>query len=193
MKTQSTFSAYDIDLRDGEYLASVMRKHWFVLFMRLLPYKILFILPLLVIFITPATHLSYATVATLIFFSSLWMLVALSVIFTIWTNYFLDIWIVTNQRIIDIEQKNLFNRQIKTLRMETVQDIQTDKVGLFQEFLDFGTLRVQTAGTGGTYAKIVGIPHPNEERDIIMQQVHIINDLHGTPHSGLKTKSPHLT
>ena len=141
----------------------------------------------------PAVNMSDATIAVIIFFSSLWMTMLLMVIFTIWTNYYLDIWIVTNNRIVDIEQRHLFNREVKTLRMETVQDVQTDKIGLFQEFLDFGTLRVQTAGTGGTDAKIVGIPNPNHEREIIMEQVHIINTKAQRAHSGNKQESPHTT
>jgi len=197
MAMHPKFNTYELGLRNGEYLASIMRKHWFVLFLKVIPFKILFAIPLLVLFFIPASGLADTDIAIIIFFSALWMLVLLMVIFTIWTNYFLDIWIVTNQRIIDIEQKSLFNREVKTLRMETVQDIQTDKVGILQEFLNFGTLRVQTAGTGGTDAKIVGIPNPNYERDIIMREVHIINtnvsrNLNKN-HSGAKIASPHIT
>ena len=187
------FNKYELDLREGEYLVSIMRKHWFMLFLRVIPFKILFLLPFLVLAMIPAVNMSEATIAVIVFFSALWMLILLMVIFTIWTNYFLDIWIVTNYRIMDIEQRTLFNREVKTLRMETVQDVQTDKIGVFQEFLDFGTLRVQTAGTGGTDAKIVGIPNPNYEREIIMEQVHIINTKANRVHSGQKKDSPHTT
>ncbi len=193
MTMHHRFNTHEIDLRSGEYLVSIMRKHWFVLFMRVIPFKILFLLPFGALAVIPATGMSDAQIATIVFFGAFWMLVLLMIIFTIWTNYYLDIWIVTNQRIMDIEQKTLFNREVKTLRMETVQDVQTDKVGVFQEFLDFGTLRVQTAGTGGTDAKIVGIPKPSYERNIIMEQVHIINTNASRVHSGKKKQSPHTT
>jgi len=193
MAMHNKFNKYELDLREGEYLVSIMRKHWFMLFLRVIPFKILFLLPFLVLAMIPAVNMSEATIAVIVFFSALWMLILLMVIFTIWTNYFLDIWIVTNYRIMDIEQRTLFNREVKTLRMETVQDVQTDKIGVFQEFLDFGTLRVQTAGTGGTDAKIVGIPNPNYEREIIMEQVHIINTKANRVHSGQKKDSPHTT
>lgn len=180
-------------MREGEYLVSIMRKHWFILFIHIIPFKVLFLLPFGILALISAINMSDAQIATIVFFGALWMLIFLMAIFTIWTNYYLDIWIVTNQRIMDIEQKTLFNREVKTLRMETVQDVQTDKVGIFQEFLNFGTLRVQTAGTGGTDAKIVGIPNPGYERDIIMEQVHIINTDASRIHSGKKQSSPHTT
>ncbi len=187
------FNKEDINLRDGEHLVSVMRKHWFVFFMHVLPLKILFVLPLIFLIVALSMSLNQTTIVIIIFFSSLWMLVLLMAIFTIWTNYFLDIWIVTNQRIIDIEQRHLFNREIRTLRMETVQDVHVDKVNFFQEFFNFGTLRVQTAGTGGTDALIEGIPNPEHEQELIMEEVHIINTKSNVTHSGEKLSSPHTT
>ena len=162
-------------LLPGETVVSVMRKHWFILFMKIMPYLLLFFLPFIILVFVPAINFSQTTVATIIFFITAYMLVVLMVIYSVWTLYYLDIWIVTNQRIMDIEQKALFNREIKTLRMDTVQDVQVDISNIFETLLKFGTLRVQTAGTGGTDAKIVGIPDPALERDIIMRitaQIH---------------------
>ncbi|MCD5384616.1 MAG: PH domain-containing protein, partial [Candidatus Pacebacteria bacterium] len=162
-------------LLPGETVVSVMRKHWFILFIHIMPYMLLFFLPFVIIAFIPSSGMSQTLIATIIFFVAVWMLAMLAVIFTVWTVYYLDIWIVTNRRIMDIEQKALFNREIKTLRMDTVQDVQVDVTGIFQTLLKFGTLRVQTAGTGGTDAKIIGIPDPSLERDIIMTQVNLLH------------------
>ena len=169
------FSPDGLVLLPGETVVSVMRKHWFVLFIKIIPYILAFSLPLIVLVFVPSTNMSQSILAILIFSISTWMLTVLMAIYTVWTLYYLDIWIVTNLRIMDIEQKMLFNREVKTLQMNTVQDVQVDVSGIFETLLHFGTLRVQTAGTGGTDAKIVGIPDPALERDIIMQitsQIH---------------------
>ncbi len=168
------FNIHELNLQNGEVLLSVMRKHWFVLFIHILPFGFVFFIPLIVLYFMSSSIMTPELVAILIFSSSLWMLVSLTIMFTIWTSYYLDLWIVTTKRIIDIEQKGLFNREIKTLHMKTVQDVQVDVVGIFETFLKFGTLRVQTAGTGGTDAKIIGIPKPGLERDLIMNQVNVI-------------------
>ena len=169
------FSPDGLVLLPGETVVSVMRKHWFVLFIKIVPYMLAFFLPLVVLAFIPSANISQSLLAIIIFAISTWMLTILMAIYTVWTLYYLDIWIVTNQRIMDIEQKMLFDREVKTLQMSTVQDVQVDVSGIFETLLHFGTLRVQTAGTGGTDAKIVGIPDPALERDIIMQitaQIH---------------------
>ncbi len=177
----SDFNIDELNLQPGETLLSVMRKHWFVLFIHILPFGVVFFLPLIILSVLSSITMSPTQMALTIFFSSFWMLISLTAMFTIWTNYYLDLWIVTNKRIIDIEQKALFNREIKTLHMKTVQDVQVDVVGIFETFLKFGTLRVQTAGTGGTDAKIVGIPKPELERDIIMHEVNLYRSSPPTP------------
>jgi len=173
--TTNGFNIHELNLNPGEHLVGVMRKHWFVLFVSIMPYLILFVLPFVVLAFIPSAGMSTVQIAVIIFFVTLWMLGLLMVIFTIWTTYYLDLWILTNQRIIDIEQFSLFNREIKTLMMKTVQDVQIDVLGVFQTLLGFGTLRVQTAGTGGTDAKIVGIPNPGAEKDRIIELVRLIN------------------
>ncbi len=177
----AAFNTHEINLQTNEVVISVMRKHWFILFLSVMPFFILFILPFIVMAFIPSAGISSVAIATIVFFIAGWMLVMLMIIFTIWTVYYLDIWVVTNQRIMDIEQKSLFNREIKTLRMDTVQDVQVDVVGIFETFLKYGTLRVQTAGTGGTDAKIIGIPDPSLERDIIIAQTHLIHNAPTTP------------
>lgn len=168
------FNTEELHLRENEKVISVVRKHWFVFLKDVFTKKTLLFLPLLLLLI-PSSWVSDHTMAYVVFFAALWMLGLLMAIITIWTNYYLDLWIVTNQRLIDIEQNALFNREVKTLRMETIQDIQVNIENVIETLLNFGTLRVQTAGTGGTDALIIGVPNPNFERDIIMEQVRLIN------------------
>lgn len=176
MRTDSLqFNAHELNLRYDEEVMSVMRKHWFVLLQKVFVYVILFFLPILLLIALPAFGLPIEGAAFVIFFSMLWMLIFLMVIFTVWTIYYLDLWIVTNQRLIDIEQRALFNREITTLRMETILDVQVNIEGVIETILDFGTLQVMTSGRAGPDASIIGIPYPEKERDIIMRQVDIMN------------------
>jgi uncharacterized membrane protein YdbT with pleckstrin-like domain len=68
--------------------------------------------------------------------------------FVLWTDYYLDVWYVTNERIIAVEQKGLFWREIIDLRYEKVQDVTVEISGIISTLLDFGDLHVQTAGVG---------------------------------------------
>ncbi len=67
-------------------------------------------------------------------------------LFTIFIDYYLDIWIVTTHRIIDIEQKGLFNHQVSEQSLESVQDVQSKVKGIVPTLLDYGNVVVQTAG-----------------------------------------------
>lgn len=60
-------------------------------------------------------------------------------------DYYLDIWIVTNERIIVIEQKGLFSRTIAELKLYRVQDIKAEVSGIIPTLFDFGNITIQTA------------------------------------------------
>lgn len=65
--------------------------------------------------------------------------------FLVWIDYYFDVWIVTNERIVNIEQKGLFNRHISELRFSRVQDVTSSVGGLIPTMLNFGDVYVQTA------------------------------------------------
>jgi hypothetical protein len=75
-----------------------------------------------------------------------WFLLVWISAFIIWTDYFLDVLIVTDKRIINIEQKGLFARETASLRLDKIQDITIDISGILATFLSFGNIRIQTAG-----------------------------------------------
>jgi uncharacterized membrane protein YdbT with pleckstrin-like domain len=63
-----------------------------------------------------------------------------------WVNYYLDVWIVTTERIIVLEQHGLFNRTVAELRLSRVQDVSTQIKGLLGTMLGYGNVNIQTAG-----------------------------------------------
>jgi uncharacterized membrane protein YdbT with pleckstrin-like domain len=70
-----------------------------------------------------------------------WMMLFLSFI-----DYYLDIWIVTTKRILNIEQTGLFARVVSEVRLHRVQDVTSSIRGFWATMLNFGQLDVQTAG-----------------------------------------------
>lgn len=88
--------------------------------------------------------------------------------FMLWIDYYFDVWIVTNQRIVNIEQKGLFVRDIAELQISRVQDVTSEIRGLIPTLLDFGDVYVQTAGEQRRFV-FRQIPNPNQVRDAIIQ------------------------
>lgn len=67
-----------------------------------------------------------------------------------WLDYFLDIWIVTNSRIINIEQRGMFNRVVAEQKLFRIQDVMSEQKGVMSTLFNYGIIKVQTAGTEQT-------------------------------------------
>ncbi len=82
-----------------------------------------------------------------------------------WVDHYLDIWIITNERILTFEQRGLFNRATSELRLARVQDVSAQVKGLAGTVLNFGVVRVQTAGAASQFIfDFVSNPHKIAEQ-----------------------------
>jgi uncharacterized membrane protein YdbT with pleckstrin-like domain len=87
--------------------------------------------------------------------------------FLIWIDYYFDVWIVTSERIINVEQKGLFSREISELQLEKIQDISTEVLGVIPTFLNYGNIFIQTAGEKERFL-FRCVPNPYHIKDAIM-------------------------
>lgn len=158
-----------IYIEPGEKVVLEVRRHWFYLLGQILILVIIMFLPLFVFnFISSSGiwTLTNKEVGIFIFVSAWWMLLLWLVIFVGWTNYYLDVWVVTDRRILDIEQESLFVRHIAECRIANIEDMAVRINGIIPTALDFGNLEIQTAGEANEF-HISQIPHPNRVRDVI--------------------------
>lgn len=109
------------------------------------------------------------------FLLSLWPLYPLYVLL-VWsqfmvtlTFYFMRYLVITNQRIIEVEQKGFFDREVSAFRLENIQDITVDIRGIFSSLFDFGDVLIQTASKDKDF-KIARAPHPEELKLLIGEE-----------------------
>ncbi len=163
-----------LKLQEGEEVALVIQKHWWVLARSSVTLGILlFVLPPVILGVIPLLTQSFdrALVESLTnFFLAIYIMILVLVIFLIWTDYYLDMWIITTKRIIDIEQRGLFSREISEIPLLHVQDVTIEVGGIVETFLKFGTIKIQTAGE--REFTIHYVPHLYEAKDIILKYVH---------------------
>lgn len=100
----------------------------------------------------------------------LWVLIGWVMFWQFWTTYYMDVWVVTSRRIIDIDYKRLFDRDIAILRLDRVQDVTTRVTGIIGTLLKFGSVQVQSAGSDREFV-INQIAHPERLRDAIIRVV----------------------
>ena len=108
------------------------------------------------------------------FLTFIWML-----FFIIWIDYYFDVWIVTNERIVNIEQRGLFSRGVSELELENIQDITVEVLGIIPTFLNYGDLYVQTAAEKERFV-FHNVPNPYAIKDLIMnlQKTHEKKEAH---------------
>lgn len=145
----------------------VTRKHWFVIFAPLLLTTLSFLLPLLVYFLIGSFGW-YSNISALFWFlTALYFLILWHLIFQHILIYTLNTVTLTNKRIIDNEQKGLFNHAVNTLALDKIQDISINVQGLLAEFLNFGDIEIQTAGSLNKF-HFAKLPNPHEVKQIII-------------------------
>lgn len=62
-------------------------------------------------------------------------------------DFYFDLHIVTDRRLVDIDQLKLFNRDVATLLLDDVQDVKAKTTGILATLFSFGDVTIQTAGT----------------------------------------------
>lgn len=61
-----------------------------------------------------------------------------------WISWHFSVFIVTNQRFIQINQKGLFSRAVADLGLSQIQSVNYEVTGLQETLLGFGTIKMQT-------------------------------------------------
>lgn len=95
----------------------------------------------------------------LVFLASLFYLYWLLMLYESWVNYYLDVWIITDERIIAMEQISLFHRDVSELRLNTIQDVSSDAHGIMASIFQYGNILVQTASAEERF-RFMKVPHP---------------------------------
>ena len=171
-----------LNLDSDEHVIMEVRKHWIVFFVHalglLLAAFLLFVLFVLIEFFMPQLLSSISipgnSSALFLFIYTLWLLVLWVSFFVDWTKYYLDVWYVTEKRIIAIDQRHIFNRGVSNLRFDKIQDVTIDVKGFFATLLNFGNVRVQTASEDNYDFFMNTVRNPERVRRVIFSQ-HNIN------------------
>lgn len=74
-------------------------------------------------------------------------------------DFYLDVYIITDERIVDIRQAGFFKRQIAELHLREVQDVSAAVDGFFATFFHYGDVHIQTAGERENFI-FYSVPHP---------------------------------
>ncbi|MCD5375159.1 hypothetical protein LR010_01765 [Candidatus Gracilibacteria bacterium] len=140
------------NLRSGEKVDIVLRRHW-IAFAFLAIYGLGGILFTIVLFSVLGSSAS-----VILMNIAFWMYYSLF-LYVSWLNYELDVFILTNNRIVCVEQKTFLNRSVGETTLDKVQEVSIETKGLLANIFDFGTLKILTSGSSPSFDMTYS-PHP---------------------------------
>lgn len=153
--------ALPFQLQASESLVLLVRRHWLHLYPRLV---------LLLIGLGPlglwlgqwaagrtAGNLRLLAVAASVLWVGYWLMRA----YFLWFRYQHDVWVVTNQRIVDSLRRHWFHHEMASADLVDIQDVSVLRDGVLRTMFDFGDVRVQTAAQLPNFI-LAAIPHPRE-------------------------------
>ena len=161
-----------IKLEENEKIIAEVRKHWFIFLLESIGSILAIITPIIILIISiPFIEISVSenTFLISVFFYLIWIIIVWIYFFLSWTDYYLDVWIITNRKIIDIEQKGLFNRETSSFRLDHIQDITIDVSGIIATLIGYGDIYVQTAGENRSFS-LKFVANPTEVKEIILKE-----------------------
>jgi hypothetical protein len=78
--------------------------------------------------------------------SIVWVLLVFGYALEQFLGWFFNIFIVTNERVVDIDFHNLLYREISDADLDKIQDLTIRGAGMMSAFFHFGDIVIQTAG-----------------------------------------------
>jgi len=172
-----------------EQVVFVLRRHPLIIFKDIVIFAIMAALPAGVVLLlqnvnptlmTGAVSFPLLAIGGSIYYLAIWLF-----FFTAALDYYLDLWIVTNDRILSIEQHGLFARTISEVDLWQLQDVTSEVKGVFPTIFNFGSVHIQTAAARTRFEfEQVAAPHD------IRQKIIELADNDRAYHPGGIEKSP---
>lgn len=158
--------------RENEKLVLFLRRHWITIARLFISFLLLTFVPIalgvyffdrLTVWLAQPFLGPIIVIAISIYFLCIWLFS-----FVEFTDYYLDTWIITTERIISIEQKGLFERVASELDLVAVQDATAETSGILETMLTYGDVLVQTAGEQERF-HFFHIDNPEQVKETVMK------------------------
>ncbi len=152
---------------DDEEVVLFLRQHPIVNIPWIVTAIFLAVLPSVFSFFPPYANLpaNYQFVVTMG-----WYLLIFGFIFAKFMGWFFNIYIVTDERIVDVDFKNIFFRKISTAKLEEIQDVNVQSSGSFETLFGYGSVLIQTAAEL-TQFEFMYVPNPDRVGKILNQMI----------------------
>ncbi|MFA6424254.1 MAG: PH domain-containing protein [Candidatus Magasanikbacteria bacterium] len=161
-----------LKIKNYEKVVYILRRHGITFF----PYVVIF---LAILFIPVAVYILFSsafastmqnpiTYPIMIIVASAYYLSALLFFYAFFVEFYLDSWIITNDRLVDIRQISLFERTVAEVDLYQIQDVSSEVHGFFPTIFNYGDILLQTAGPIPKFI-IRNVHRPDKLREVIVE------------------------
>lgn len=151
---------FNYELESGEKLIAIIRKHWVVLMLPMA--KVIISLAVIILLRDKIVEFQYGKEAVLVWIIS-------SILYGVHQTivWYMDCFIITDRRIIDIDQKSFFKRVVAEVGIDNIQEAIYEINGPLEAILNFGTVKIKTASSGSMIG-MEQIPNPARVKNLIV-------------------------
>jgi membrane protein YdbS with pleckstrin-like domain len=161
--------------KEHESIILFLRAHLITNLSWILITLVLVILPIIILTYIFSLGLDFLSTQSadhfILVFTLFYYLLVFSYVFVSFLRWFYNVFIVTSERVVDIDYYDIVIHNIAVASLSHVQDVNYTQSGFIPTFFDYGDLFVQTAGDEKNF-EALSIPKPREA-------THIIGDLTG--------------
>lgn len=157
------------DMRPGEKPIMIIKRHWIIL-VKLWLYFLGWIFATSMFYVF--WNYAWAHLLVIIF----WMIYSIF-LYIEWLNHELDLYIITNNRIIWVDQVWFLDRKVSECNLWQVQEVWNQTKWLLANLLNYWTITIQTAWNATNFTMDIA-PFPIENSRKILNEVDKYRDTH---------------
>lgn len=161
----------DFETREGqEKVVLLLRRHVITNVRWVLIALIMIAAPFFLDLLSPATLLPDNLKLILVLF---WYLITTAFILESFFNWFFNVNIVTDERIIDIDFHNLIYKEVSDTKIDKIQDVTYKMGGVVRTIFNYGDVYIQTAAEVPSF-EFLAVPNPDRVvrvlQDLIIEE-----------------------
>ena len=155
--------------RPNEIILLLLRRHFITNLTWILTAIIFSLIP--IVFIVLSSRLTLLTVIQIprqfaIILVLFYYLILFSYVFVNFITWFYNVFLVTNERVVDVDYSNIVVHNVAETRVRQIEDVHYVQSGFIRALFNFGDIFIQTAGAEKIF-EALAVPKPREAASII--------------------------
>lgn len=95
-----------------------------------------------------------------------WYALVFSFVLESFLMWFFNVYIITDERVIDVDFNSLIYKNISSAKLDNIEDITATTGGAVRSLFDFGTIKIQTAAANAEF-EFEDVPHPGKVQSLL--------------------------